>query len=126
MKKLLIAVLSLVLMHSAFADNTATLRIKVSGTEAEKQNTYFLCVAEMGGCVSLYAGDHGKTYPMNPGAEVNYMFIANGVTYRMYPHALPDSCHVTLKENQTLTVSGKLVKKSDADVHIQDLHCTVG
>jgi len=120
MKKLLIAVLSLILINSAYASNPPSLRIKVAGSN--QNNTYFLCVANIG-CISLYAGSKGKAYPMDPG-HVNYIFTANAKNFRMYTQPLPTSCNVTLSNNQTLTVSGKLVRGTN-NVQIEHLNCSV-
>jgi hypothetical protein len=42
----------------------------------------------------------------------------------MYTQILPESCKVNLKNNQTLTVTGKLVGKEQS-VFLNDMKCSV-
>lgn len=123
MKKL-ISMASFILMISlgtiAKADN-ANLKINVSGTS--KNNTYFLCVDGVG-CVSMFAADHGKTYPLTPG-QIERIFMVNRTNLRTYFQALPASCNVTVNANQTLTVKGKVVTNAKNDARLEQLECSV-
>lgn len=123
MKKL-IGMVSCILLISlssmAQADN-ANLKIKVGGTS--KNNTYFLCVDGVG-CVSMFAADHGKTYPLTPG-QIERIFMVNRTNLRTYFQPLPASCNVTVNANQTLTVKGKVVTNAKNDAHIEQLECSV-
>lgn len=122
MKKL-IGISACILMTSfstiAQADN-ANLQIKVSGTS--KNNTYFLCVDGVG-CVSMFAADHGRTYPLTPG-QIERIFMVNRTNLRTYFQPLPASCNVTVNPNQTLTVKGKVVNAANS-AHIDHLECSV-
>lgn len=104
----------------AHADN-ANLQIKVSGTN--KNNTYFLCL-DGTGCVSMFAADHGKTYPLTPGS-IERIFMVNRSNLRTYFQELPASCRVNVNANQTLTVKGKVVNDTNNNAHIEHLECSV-
>ncbi len=121
MKKLALTVAVLILSQTTFADDIANLRVKISGATAD--NRYFLCVGSAG-CVSIKAGDEGKTYPINPGS-MNYLYTTNVENMRLYTQELPRSCQVAVKENQTVTVTGHIVASNDQKVHIENLNCKV-
>ena len=121
MKKILIAVLSLTLLNSAFALDTAKLRMKISG--AVKDNRYFMYVGSAG-CLSVYAAQHGKEFPLDAGTVKNVEMVNMG-NLRGYNQTIPSSCNVTVNKNQTLTVSGKLVTGRDNKVEIHNLSCSV-
>lgn len=120
MKKLLVAILSLVLMTSAFADD-AKLRMKISGPI--NNNRYFLCVTGIG-CVSILAGDKGKIFPLDPGT-IQKIFTVDASNMSVHQQGLPASCNVNVNDNQTLTVSGTLVQQGNGHVQISNLHCSV-
>lgn len=123
MKKLLLVVLGVVLMNSAFAD--AKLRVNISGATAG--NRYFLCVGN-NGCVSITAGDRGQVYPLTTDDGVDHIYATDIATLRMSDQALPKSCQVNVKDNQTLTVSGRIVVEGNGNntgVRIAGLNCHV-
>lgn len=124
MKKVMGALLCLIAINSvAYADDgSANLKIKVTGTDAN--NTYFLCVEDGVGCVSMMAADHGKVYPLSPG-QVEQIFMVNSGTMRVYHQPLPDSCNVNVNSNQTLTVKGNVVKGANDNAYLDHLHCSV-
>lgn len=122
MKKLLMVVLSLFLINSSYALESAKLRMKISGPI--KDNRYFLCVTNVG-CVSILNGNRGKAYPLNTGS-VNNIFTVNATNMRMYTQPLPSSCSVSLKGKETLTVTANLVEGPNKKVHLNNLRCTVG
>lgn len=112
------------LNNVAYADDTfANLVIKMNG--AGNNNTYFLCVEEGVGCVSIEAANHGRIYPLNPGTVENIVLI-NTRTLREYPTPLPASCAKPVNANQTLTMKGSIVKEANDKVYIRDLKCSVG
>lgn len=108
-------------MHTAHADDTAKLRMKISGPI--KDNRYFLCVSNVG-CVSILAAKKGKVFPLDKG-DIGHIFAINATQMRMYPQALPASCNVTVNENQTLTVSGKIIEGPHGSVKVGNLSCSV-
>jgi hypothetical protein len=55
---------------------------------------------------------------------VNSVVMTNMSNMQMYAQVLPESCKVSLKNNETLTVSGKLVAK-DQSVFLNDMKCSV-
>ncbi len=118
MKKLLSLIMCLCSIQPVYSTN---LHIKVAGTA--KQNTYFLCV-NRGGCMSMYAAAHGKLFPIDSG-KVNRIFMVNARNSRLYPQALPTSCAIDVAENQTLTVSGKIVQHGKGAAQIDKLNCHV-
>ena len=121
MKKLLIMLLSIIVLNTAYADDNAKLRMKISGPIQD--NRYFLCVSQVG-CVSILNGNKGRAYPMNAG-NVNNIVAINLVDHGMHPQKLPNSCSVTIDKNQTMTVSGKLIKGANNKVVIANLRCTI-
>lgn len=121
MKKLIIAVLSLMMITTVFADE-AKLRMKISGPV--NNNRYFLCVSNVG-CVSIFSGNKGKVYPLDTG-EISNIYTVDGSNLSMHTQTLPSSCNVTVKDNQTLTVKGTLVKGTNGKVVISNMHCSIG
>lgn len=122
MKKLLVLIMSLVLMKVAYADDFAKLRIHISG--ASSDNRYFLCVGTTG-CVSIAAGNKGQVYPIDSG-KIEDMYTSDISTLRMYTQSLPASCKVVIKDNQTITVTGRLTKSANNKIYIEDINCRVG
>lgn len=120
MKKLLVAVISLVLATSAIADE-AKLRMKISGPI--NNNRYFLCVSGIG-CVSMLHGNKGKAFPLETGT-VTRIFAVDAGNMSMHFQPLPASCNVNVGGNQTLMVSGNLVRNANGNVKIGNMHCSV-
>lgn len=129
MKNLLIMVLSVVLMNSAYAYDTAKLHVRITDTVVNAK-AYFVCFPGSVGCVSIQAANQGKDFPIDTG-KVNSIFAANFSNMQMYTQALPPSCNVSVNKDQTLTVTGKLVikkapnKQTSSTAYISDLHCSV-
>lgn len=121
MKHIIFFVVMCILTSNVFAYDGTNLRINVTGNV---KNTQYLCVSGVG-CVNIAASSHGRTFPITSGEEVSYIFLANGKNYRMYPQALPSSCNVTVNENQTLVVSGRVAKAANDNVFISQLRCSV-
>lgn len=124
MKKISVVLMSLIMSLcsvSAYADD-ASLQIHVTGTA--KNNTYFLCVDGVGGCVSMFAADHGKVYPLTPG-PVERIFMVSRTTLRDYFQPLPASCNITVNPNQTLIVKGRVESDARGNAHINHLECAV-
>lgn len=119
MKKLLVLIIGLVCFSSVFAD--ATLRMKIAGPIND--NRYFLCVTGVG-CVSIFNGNKGHTYPLQAG-EVSRIYTVNASNMSFRLQGMPSSCNVTVKDNQTLTVSGRLVEGPNKMYSMSDLRCTV-
>lgn len=120
MKRLLILVLSLIFMHTAHAGDFAKLRMKISGPI--KDNRYFLCVSNAG-CVSILIGNKGKLFPLNEG-DVDRIFLTNVSNMKMSMQKLPQSCHVSVNSNQTLTVRGTIVERNGG-AQLANLNCSV-
>jgi hypothetical protein len=121
MKQLAIVMFSLLIINSAEAKNTPNLEVKITG--ADQSNTYFLCVANIG-CINMSRLKE-KTLPMTPG-HVNYIFVANAKNLKMYTQTLPARCNVNINENQTLTISGQLIKEeNNKNAYIKNLKCSV-
>lgn len=120
MKKIVILILSLVFMKTAYAgDNSAKLTVKLSGNV---KNTYYLCVSNAN-CISIAASNNGMKFPITAG-EVQYVFLANSADLRMYPQPLPDSCKVEVNNNHTLVITGKIVNADD-NMIIDHLNCSL-
>ena len=122
MKKLIsIALIILSNMQVAHATDTANIKIKIAG--AMQGNRYFLCLPNVG-CLSIHAAQNGKVYPIMNDVEMNTMFVTDTSNDRLYRAGLPDSCNVTVKTNQTITISGELKAQGD-QVTVRNLHCSV-
>jgi hypothetical protein len=121
MKNLLLAVMSIVFIQSVHADDYAKLRIKISG--ATNDNRYFLCVGNVG-CVSIKAGNAGKVYPMQSG-DINYIYTTNVANQQLYTQGLPSSCDFAVKNNQTVTITGKLKTGPNNKTYLSNLDCKV-
>lgn len=122
MKKLIsIALILLSNMQMAYAADTANIKIKIAG--AMQGNRYFLCLPDIG-CLSIHAAQNGKIYPIMNDVQMNTMFVTDTSNARLYRAGLPDSCNVTVKKNQTITISGELKTHAD-QVNVNNLHCSV-
>lgn len=124
MKKLLLVLVGLAVMNTAFADDFAKLRIKIAG--ASNDNRYFLCVGTTG-CVSIAAGNKGQVYPIDSG-KIEHVFASDISTLRLSDQTLPKSCQVTVNNDQTLTVTGKITSEGNGNnrvVRITGLNCHV-
>lgn len=106
------------LTSSVFAFDGSKLRINVTSNAGNE----YLCVSQLG-CINIAQG-HGRSFPLPPG-NVSYIFLANGNNYRMFPQPLPNSCNVSVKENQTLVVSGSVAKAGNDNMHINQLRCSL-
>ncbi len=107
-----------ILTSSIFAFDGSKLRIKVTGSSSNQ----YLCLSQAG-CININQG-RSRILPLTPG-EVSYIFLANGKNYRMYPQTLPSSCNVTVNNNQTLVVSGRVSKARNDNMYINQLRCSV-
>lgn len=122
MKKLVAAILGLALLSgTAYADDFAKLRINISNPSAD--NRYFLCVGTTG-CVSIAAGNRGQVYPIDSGKVLD-IYTTDVTTLRMTSQSLPASCRVTVQNDQTMTVSGRIIKTADNKVVIENLNCRI-
>lgn len=122
MKKLLALVVALSMsMSMAYADNTANIKIKIAG--AIHDNTYFLCMPDMG-CLSILAAKKGKVFPLMSQVEMNTLFITDTTDMSVHNQGLPSSCNVTVKPNQTITIYGNLQKQGNK-VTVNNLRCTI-
>lgn len=120
MKRLACLLLATLCFQQAFAANTANIKIRIAGVT---DNTYFLCMPDLG-CLSMLAAKRGKVFPLMNNVEMNTLFVTNVHNMRVYNQGLPSSCNVTVKKNQTITITGTLNKQTD-NVKVTNLHCTV-
>jgi hypothetical protein len=122
MKKLLACILSFMISSTAIAD-VAHIRLNI--TNPVKENTYFVCLYEIG-CLSIRAGNRGKVFAAMPANMGNILkiVIVDFNTMRMYRQTNVPSCQVNLREHQTLTISGQLVVNHSIP-HINNLHCSM-
>ena len=121
MKRLVILLVSLVLINQVFAADIAKLRVSLEGPI--KTNTNFLC-SKQTGCVSLYASSKGKVFPIEAG-KIDGLFTMNFANRMIHAESTPASCKVEVKKNQTLTVTGQLVKTTNKNIYINNLNCSV-
>lgn len=122
MKKLLTLVVALSMSIScAYAANSANIKIKIAG--AIHDNTYFLCMPDMG-CLSILAAKKGKIYSMANQIEMNTLFVTDTSNMSVHNQGLPSSCNVAVKPNQTITIYGNLAKRGDK-VTVNNLRCSI-
>lgn len=121
MRKLLCSALGMMFLNSVYANDFANLKIKISGVMPD--NKLFLCVGNVG-CVSIAAGDKGKVYPMTPG-NIDFVYTTSISNMRLYEQKLPRSCNISVQSNQTLTITGHVVKGANQQIHINNLNCKV-
>ena len=126
MKKLLILALALVTLTGtqlALADSTANIKIHITGVQ--KDNSYFLCMQNIG-CLSVLASDEGKTYTIYHPIEMDTIFITDvDHNFRVSAEGLPQSCQGTVQPNHTVTISGNASPRADGTVKINNLHCSM-
>lgn len=121
MKRLFATLLSFVLLGQCFADDGVNkLRIQISGPE---NNHYFLCLNNTG-CVSIYAGNKGMVFPLDE-TQVDNLIVADIVNKKMYIQPVPKSCSDSLKDGQTLTISGNLALAHNQAIYIKHLNCAI-
>lgn len=121
MKKIICLILATLCLQQAYAANTANIKIKIAGPISD--NTYFLCMPDLG-CLSMLAAKRGKVFPMLNNVEMNTLFVTNIRNKRVYNQGLPKSCDVTVKKNQTITIQGTLSTQA-TKVKVVNLRCSV-
>ncbi len=119
-KKTLALLVALSFIPTAYAIDTANIKIKISG--ALNENNYFLCLRNVG-CMSLLAAKKGKVFPLRQPIPIGNIYITDVNDMGVYPQGRPTSCNVTVQPNQTITISGKL--KTGQEVKVDQLHCVV-
>lgn len=122
--KRLISLVLMVLMNGqcAYAADVANIKIRLSGSIHD--NTYFLCMPELG-CLSILAAKKGRVFSMMNPIEMNTLFITNTRTMRVYNQGLPASCNVSVPKNKTITIYGNLQVKGDDNVVVKNFHCVI-
>lgn len=119
-KKLICALLATLCLHPVYAANTANIKIKIAGAPSKG---FYLCMPDLG-CLSIQAGNRGKVFAMRNNVEMNTLFVTNANTMRVYNQGLPNSCNVTVKQNQTITITGTINTQS-SNVKVANLRCSV-
>lgn len=122
MKKVFILILTIISVQFAYAANSAKIKINIAG--AFNQNKYFLCLPNLG-CLSIKAAQKGKVYSIFRPVEMNTIFVMNTKNFHAYSQGLPESCNVTVGQNQTLTIYGKLMPGPNNSVKLNQLRCTL-
>ena len=119
---MLVAILSLS-ATAAFADDAANIHINISG--AARDNTYFLCIPNVG-CLSILAANEGKIYPVFHPVEIDGLYVTNiDHNFKLSDEGLPSSCHITVQTNQTVTISGNIHTLANGNVLLSGLHCNL-
>lgn len=123
MKKLLVVLLSLLMMQTAFAYDASNIKIKVSG--AIHDNRYFLCMSGVG-CLSMMAAKQGTVFPILSQVKMRNIYVMDAANnMQLTPQGLPSSCNVTVKKNQTITISGHLTPGAHKGTELSQLRCSV-
>lgn len=121
MKKIIALILSLACMQLIYAADAANIKIRLSGPT--HHNSYFLCIPNIG-CLSIDAANKGKIYPVLHDFAMNPIYITDINSYHAYSQGLPSSCDLTVQQNQTITISGKLVVQSGG-IRVNNLRCAI-
>src|SRR5579863_7843121 len=103
MKRVLIAIISLVFSMATLAGSS--LRMKIDGPI--NNNRYFLYVTHAG-TVSILNGNAGRAYPMEAG-NMGTLMIVDASNMSMHPQRVPASCNITVNDNQSVFVRGTLI-----------------
>lgn len=123
MKKIILSLLlSAIPLQLAFAIDAANIKIQVNS--AFKDNRYFMCLHNIG-CFSIHAAQQGKTFPVMHPIEMDNIYVVNLKNNQLYSQGLPDSCNITIKPQQTITISGQLVSGPNNTVKVNHLNCSV-
>lgn len=118
----LMSMLSIICIQPCYADATANIHMQISG--AAKDNAYFLCLPNVG-CLSILAGDHGKTYPIYSTVDLSSMFVTNADrSLRVTAQSPSASCNTTVEPGHNVTISGQIVTVGNGNVKINNLHCS--
>jgi hypothetical protein len=105
----------------AFADETAKIKIKITGAT----NNKYLCIMNVG-CLSIRAAQQGKVFPIFHPIEVTTLYVTDaGNGYRLSSQGLPSSCNTSVGLNKTLTITGSLGLGKNGGAHINQLHCAI-
>jgi hypothetical protein len=122
MKKLLIVLLCLILMPIAYADDTANIKLRISG--AARDNNYFICLPNIG-CLSILAANKGKVYPIYHAIDMSNIYVLDiRHNLRLSPQSIPSSCNVSVQPNQTITISANLASGKNG-TRLNQLHCSI-
>lgn len=120
MKKWLFLIGLIASTQMAYADDTANIRIKISG--ASSDNRYFLCLPDVG-CLSILGAQRGKVFPIYRQIAMGSMFVGDiKPQFHITPQSVPASCRGTVDVNHTVTISGQLLPGSNK---VTGLHCTI-
>ncbi|MES2219197.1 MAG: hypothetical protein V4501_12400 [Pseudomonadota bacterium] len=124
MKKTIVGLIGLciglITISPAYADNDSSLpKLQMRIVNTIKNQSFALCLSNS--CYVMTALP--KPVSMD-GNNIDSIIMTNTGTMEMYGQNIPDSCKITVKDNQTLTVSGKLVAK-EMTVEVEDLQCSV-
>jgi len=121
MRKILILLILSACTQMAFA--AAQVKIKLSG--AINDNRYFLCLPNAG-CLSIKAAQKGKIYPFPNEINMGKVFVTDRSNqYRLSPQAIASSCQITVKTDQTVTITGNLAVQKDNSIRINQLRCSL-
>lgn len=125
MKRAICIILGLLCLQTAIASPTDTANIRIKLTGAVSDNTYFLCLPNVG-CLSILAAQKGKIYSIPGQVQIDGVFVTDvDHNFRVTPEGLPKSCDVTVQPNQTITISGRLNAGPNQSTLISGLSCTV-
>jgi hypothetical protein len=119
---LLVLLLCLIIVDKCVAadiDGASLPKVHIKIINTIKGQNFALCLS-----ASCYVMTAAHKPVIMDGATVDSIMMANMGTLQMYRQTIPSSCNVTVKDHQTITVSGKLVEKS-AGVYVDNLKCSV-
>jgi hypothetical protein len=111
---------SLSFLDVSYADNVSSLpKLQMRIVNTIKNQKFALCLSD-----TCYVMSTPNKSVLMDGSNIDSIIMTNTGTLQMYTQAIPPSCKITVKDNQTLTVTGKLVAKKSV-VELENLKCTI-
>lgn len=122
MKKLILIIISILSMPTAYASGMAHMKLNIKDTT--NNNDYYICVYGAG-CYNIKELA-GKTFPVTPDNLANDTKIAvmdvRNMKATVQPNTTP--CEVNDAAGKTVTLSGVLATKAGQG-HINNLRCSL-
>ncbi len=106
-------------MYPAYAEDSILPKLKMKISNTLKNKHFALCIAQ--NCYAI--ASPSQVINLEEG-NIDSIVMANMDNMQMYTQTLPPSCKIAVKNNQTLTVSGRVVAQNE-NVYLNDLSCSV-
>ena len=121
MKKVLSVIIAMLIVNPIYAGDETTLSLHIA--ENIQTNNYFFCIYDVG-CLSIKAGNHGKTFdipPMDMGNIIKFV-ITDARSMQEFMVPSNPTCNLTIKSGQKLAINGRLTLQHGKPT-IKNLSC---